>query len=153
MSDSQESCYHLSFPEPRPCLQGTQRLLLHCNNSPEKSDSKFQAVLSLCAKTDVILKKKLKLNGRNGRNRSMSIIKQFKYGTAQLSWFPWRRSAQRVVILCSQVRVQRLWAYSTCLRSLHTLWSTHCLPVLLAVCMTWQGKVQQLSHWLERSKM
>lgn len=101
MSDNQESCYHLSFPEPRPCLQETQRLPLHCNNSPEKSDSKVQAVLSLCARTDVILKKKLKLNGRNGRNRSMSIIKQFKYGTAQLSWFPWRRSAQRVVILLS----------------------------------------------------
>lgn len=153
MSDSQESCYHLFFLQPRPCLQGTQRFLLHCNNSPEKSGSKVHAVLSLCAKTDVILKKKLKLNGRNRRNSWMSKMKQFKYGTAQSSWFPWRRSAQKGVILCSQVWVQRLWAYSTCLCSLYALWSTDCLSVLLAVCATWQGKVQQLSHQLERSKM
>lgn len=151
MSDSQESRYHLSLPEPKPCLQGTQRTLLHCNNSPEKSDSKAHAVLNLWAKTGVILKKKLKLNGRNRRNSSMSILKQFKYGTAQLCWLPWRISAQRAVVLCSWVRVQRLWAYSAWLCSLHAPWSTHCLTVLLAVCVTWQGKVQQLSSWLARN--
>lgn len=115
MSDSQESCYQLYFPQPGPCLQGTQ-VLLHCNNSPEKSDRKVHAVLNLCAKTGVKLKKKLKLNGRNRRKNSMSKIKKkIEYGTIKPFRFPGRWSAQKAVILCSQL--QRLQAYSTCLCS------------------------------------
>lgn len=138
MSDSQESCYHISFPEPRPHLQGTQIFLLHRKNSPEKSDSEVRAVCSLYAKTDVIMKKKTNLNGRKRVSNPVSKIKQFKCRTAQSSGFPWRRSAQR------------LWAYSTGFCLLQVLGSTHGLTVLLVVCVTWQGKVQQLSHWLER---
>lgn len=138
MSDSQESCYHISFPEPRPHLRGTQIFLLHRKNSPEKSDSEVHDVFSLYAKTDVILTKKMNLNGRNRVSNSISKIKQFKCRTALSSWFPRRRSAQS----CELTAL----VFAHC----KVLGPTRWLAVLLAVCVTWQGKVQQLARCLER---